>query len=99
MSEMTSNADFPHKHQEQRRTHGWAGVNRALAVPLERYYRLVFSIAFKIVRDRDEAEDVTQTIFLDIYSSIAQADPYDNILGSAFRNRWSMCVLHPPTRR
>jgi RNA polymerase sigma-70 factor (ECF subfamily) len=52
-----------------------AGVNDALAVLFERYHRLVFSIALKIVRDRGEAEDVTQNVFLKIYSSVAQFDP------------------------
>ena len=52
-----------------------AGVNDALAVLFERYHRLVFSIALKIVRDRGEAEDVTQNVFLEIYSSVAQFDP------------------------
>ena len=48
-----------------------AGVNDALAVLFERYHRLVFSVALKIVRDRGEAEDVTQNVFLEIYSSVA----------------------------
>jgi RNA polymerase sigma-70 factor, ECF subfamily len=52
-----------------------AGVNDALAVLFERYHRLVFSIALKIVRDRGEAEDIIQNIFLEIYGSAAQFDP------------------------
>lgn len=52
-----------------------AGVNDALAVLFERYHRLVFSIAFKIVRDRGEAEDVTQNVFLEIYRTVARFDP------------------------
>jgi RNA polymerase sigma-70 factor (ECF subfamily) len=44
-------------------------------VLFERYYWLVFSIALKIVRDRGEAEDVTQNVFLEIYRSVAQFDP------------------------
>jgi RNA polymerase sigma-70 factor (ECF subfamily) len=51
------------------------GVDDALAVLFERYQRLVFSIALKIVRDRGEAEDVTQNVFLEIYRSVAQFDP------------------------
>jgi RNA polymerase sigma-70 factor, ECF subfamily len=51
------------------------GVNDALAVLFERYQRLVFSVALKIVRDRGEAEDVTQNVFLEIYRSVAQFDP------------------------
>jgi len=51
------------------------GANDCLAVLFDRYQRLVFSIALKIVRDRGEAEDVTQTVFLEIYRSMAQFDP------------------------
>jgi RNA polymerase sigma-70 factor (ECF subfamily) len=51
------------------------GANDALAVLFDRYQRLVFSIALKIVRDRGEAEDVTQNVFLEIYRSVAQFDP------------------------
>jgi RNA polymerase sigma-70 factor (ECF subfamily) len=51
------------------------GLNDSLAVLFERYHRLVFSIALKIVRDRGEAEDVTQIVFLEIYRSVAQFDP------------------------
>ena len=51
------------------------GVNDALAVLFERYQRLVFSIALKIVRDRGEAEDLTQNVLLEIYRSVGQFDP------------------------
>ena len=51
------------------------GQSDALAVLFDRYQRLVLSIALKIVRDPGEAEDVTQTVFLDIYRAVAQFDP------------------------
>jgi RNA polymerase sigma-70 factor, ECF subfamily len=50
------------------------GQNDALAVLFDRYQRLVLSIALKIVRDPGEAEDVTQTVFLDVYRAVAQFD-------------------------
>jgi len=52
-----------------------SGCHDALAVLFDRYHRLVFSIALKIVRDRGEAEDVMQNVFLDIFRSVAQFDP------------------------
>ena len=52
-----------------------AGCNDALAVLFDRYHRLVFSVAQKIVRDSGEAEDVTQNVFLDIFRAMAQFDP------------------------
>ena len=52
-----------------------AGQTDALAVLFDRYQKLVLSIALKIVRDPGEAEDVTQTVFLDVYRAVAQFDP------------------------
>jgi len=52
-----------------------AGCNDALAVLFNRYHRLVLSIALKIIHDPGEAEDVMQTVFLEIFRSAAQFDP------------------------
>ena len=51
-----------------------AGHGDAVAVLLDRYARLVLSIAFRIVRDRAEAEDVTQEVFLDLCRTAARFD-------------------------
>jgi RNA polymerase sigma-70 factor, ECF subfamily len=51
------------------------GQGDALAVLFDRYHRLVLSIALKIVRDRGEAEDVMQNVFLEIFRAAAQFDP------------------------
>jgi RNA polymerase sigma-70 factor, ECF subfamily len=51
------------------------GQSDALAVLFDRYQKLLLSIALRIVRDPGEAEDVTQTVFLDIYRAVAQFDP------------------------
>lgn len=54
--------------------HVQGGHDDALAVLFDRYHRLVSSVAFKILRDVGEAEDVTQTVFLEIYKVAAQFD-------------------------
>src|SRR5271170_1167508 len=51
------------------------GQSDALAVLFDRYQKLVLSIALKIVRDPGEAEDVAQTVFLDVFRAVAQFDP------------------------
>jgi len=51
------------------------GQGDALAALFDRYHKQVLSIALKIVRDPGEAEDVTQTVFLDVYRAVAQFDP------------------------
>jgi len=50
------------------------GCDDALAVLFDRYHRLVFTIAARVVRDTGEAEDVMQTVFLDIYRAKGQFD-------------------------
>jgi RNA polymerase sigma-70 factor, ECF subfamily len=51
------------------------GCHDALAILFDRYYRLVLSIAQKIVRDSGEAEEVLQIVFMEIFKSAAQFDP------------------------
>ncbi len=55
--------------------HLQAGRNDAIAVLFERYHRLILSVAFKILRDMQEAEDVMQSIFLEICKVAGQFDP------------------------
>src|ERR1700674_5200390 len=43
------------------------GVADALAVLFDRHYRLVFSVARRILRDSGEAEDLMQEVFLEVY--------------------------------
>lgn len=47
----------------------------ALAILFDRYESTVLSIALRILRDRGEAEDVLQAIFLEIFQSAAQFNP------------------------
>jgi len=52
-----------------------AGHDDALTVLFDRYHRLVLKIALKIVRDRSEAQDVTQDVFLQLYRTVVRFDP------------------------
>lgn len=52
----------------------------ALALLFERYSRLVFTIAYRILRDYGEAEDLMQSVFLHLYE---HAEGYDANKGSA----------------
>ncbi len=51
------------------------GNNQALAILVDRYQRLVFAIAFRIVRDKGEAEDLVQVVFLEIFRKVKLFDP------------------------
>lgn len=52
-----------------------AGQHDALAVIVDRYQRLVLSVALRIVKDSCEAEDVVQTVFVDIFKDLERFDP------------------------
>jgi RNA polymerase sigma-70 factor, ECF subfamily len=47
----------------------------AFALIFERYYRLVLVTALRILGDIGEAEDIAQSVFLEIYRKAAQFDP------------------------
>lgn len=52
-----------------------SGQHDALAVIVDRYQRLVWSVAQKIVHDEGEAEDVVQIVFLELFEKIELFDP------------------------
>lgn len=56
------------------------GDHDAFARLFDRYYRLVLSIASKIIHDRSEAEDVMQEIFFEIYQ---KANAFNRKKGTA----------------
>jgi RNA polymerase sigma-70 factor, ECF subfamily len=55
--------------------HLQSGRADALTVLFERHSPLLFAIARRILRNRAEAEDAVQQIFLDVFRSIHQFDP------------------------
>ena len=75
MPSALSAAELRHLSDEQAMAELRAGNGDALAVLYDRYHRLVYSVALKIVRDAAEAEDVTQSVFFEIYRAAAQFDP------------------------
>src|SRR5215831_11317183 len=50
------------------------GSNEALTILFDRYHRLVFHVALRIVRDPGEAEEVVQTVFLSIFRAVENFD-------------------------
>jgi RNA polymerase sigma-70 factor (ECF subfamily) len=52
-----------------------AGNQEAFGVIFERYHRLVYSTALRFLRDAGEAEDLTQSVFLEAFQKLGQFDP------------------------
>jgi RNA polymerase sigma-70 factor (ECF subfamily) len=55
--------------------HLLSGDDDAFAVIVDRYQRLVFSVAIRIVKDEGEAEEVVQIVFMDIFRKMEKFDP------------------------
>ena len=67
--------DLNRLSDEEIMLHIQGGHDDALAILFDRYHRLVLSVGYKILRDVGEAEDVTQSVFLELYKVAAQFDP------------------------
>lgn len=57
-----------------------AGDQDALIVLFDRYHRLIYSVAMRIVHDAGEAEEVVQTVFIDFYRALANFDVQKGML-------------------
>jgi RNA polymerase sigma-70 factor (ECF subfamily) len=55
-------------------TRASAGESAAFAALVRRYQRTVYSIALRMLNDRQRAEDLAQEVFLQLYRSIATID-------------------------
>jgi RNA polymerase sigma-70 factor, ECF subfamily len=52
-----------------------SGDDEALSLLLRRYGRLAYSIAYRVLRDEGEAEDLVQEIFLRLHAKKSSFDP------------------------
>jgi RNA polymerase sigma-70 factor (ECF subfamily) len=66
-----------------------SGSAQALGVVFERYYRLVFATAWRVLRDTGEAEDLTQSVFLEIFRKASHFDPARGPL-----NKWILTLAY-----
>ncbi|MFH1682017.1 MAG: sigma-70 family RNA polymerase sigma factor [Candidatus Eisenbacteria bacterium] len=65
-----------------------AGEEGAFRALLRRYQRDVFNLAFRILKNREDAEDAAQEVFVRVYQSLGQYDP-----NRPFRN-WLLRITH-----
>jgi RNA polymerase sigma-70 factor (ECF subfamily) len=72
--------DLSKLSDEELASHVINGRHDALTVLFDRYHRLVFDVAVRIVRDASEAEEVVQTVFLDAFRAMANFDSRKGIL-------------------
>jgi RNA polymerase sigma-70 factor (ECF subfamily) len=60
---------------EQLMVHLQSGHDGALAVIADRHKRLLWRVAFTILRDRNEADDLVQSVFLELFKRASLFDP------------------------
>src|SRR6266853_524140 len=72
--ESASSLELRSLSDEALMTHVGGGHQDALAVLFCRYRRLVLNVAWRILHDMGEAEDLVQSIFLEILQSAARFD-------------------------
>src|SRR5262249_26487312 len=71
---------MPHTHEQsiidEALVHNISqGCSDCFALLFERYCRPVFSVSYRILRDRSESEDLLQEVFLAIYLQRERFDP------------------------
>jgi RNA polymerase sigma-70 factor (ECF subfamily) len=75
------------------------GDRRAFEDIVRKYERLVFNVAYRIVKNHEDAADITQTVFLKIYRKINQYDPRYRFFSWLYRITVNECINFLKKRR
>lgn len=51
------------------------GSRKSFEIIVEKYYKTVFRLAFRILRNNDDAEEITQTVFIKVYENLDKYNP------------------------
>lgn len=76
-----------------------AGDERAFRALLEKYERAVFSICLRMVRNRDEAADLSQESFIKVFASLDRYNPAYAFSSWLFKITSNLCIDHLRKRR
>jgi RNA polymerase sigma-70 factor (ECF subfamily) len=61
------------------------GESSAFRTLVEAYHGAVYNIAMKIVRDSEEARDISQTVFLKVFQNLDRFDPQYRLFSWVYR--------------
>jgi len=59
---------------------------------ITRYKKLIFNTAYRMMGNREEAEDITQEVFIKIYNSLSKYDPEFKFSTWSLRITSNLCV-------
>ena len=76
-----------------------AGEERAYRALVSRYQSRVFSLALRMVRQREDAEDLTQETFVRMFRAAARYDPTRPFAAWLFTIASRLCIDHIRRRR
>jgi RNA polymerase sigma-70 factor (ECF subfamily) len=76
-----------------------AGDERAHRELMARYERAVFSVALRMVRQREDAEDITQETFVRMFRALDRYDPTRPFTAWLFTIASRLCIDHLRRRR
>jgi RNA polymerase sigma factor (sigma-70 family) len=76
-----------------------AGDERAFRTLLEKYERAVFSICLRMVRNRDEATDLSQESFIKVFGSLDRYNPAFAFSSWLFKITSNLCIDYLRKRR
>lgn len=51
------------------------GSRKSFEIIVEKYYKTVFRLAFKILHNNDDAEEITQTVFIKAFENLGKYNP------------------------
>ncbi|HET7745962.1 MAG TPA: sigma-70 family RNA polymerase sigma factor [Vicinamibacteria bacterium] len=75
------------------------GDREAFAPLVARYERPLFNVALRMVGDREDARDITQTAFVKAYQKLGSYDPRYRFFSWIYRIAINECLNHRARRR
>ncbi len=75
------------------------GDERAFRMLMERYQRRIYSLAYGMVRDREQAMDITQEVFIKVYRFIRTFQGNSSFYTWLYRIAMNKCIDHIRRRK
>lgn len=62
-----------------------SGNKNAFELLVEKYYKIIFNVAYRMTGNTDDAEDITQTVFIKAYEKLENYDPKHKFFSWLYR--------------
>jgi len=70
------------------------GDDRAFTKLVERYERVIYNLALRMTNDREDARDITQTVFVKAYQNLGSFDSRHKFFSWIYRIGVNECLNH-----